>query len=294
MAVLRNAVYMESFDGHIICIVAGDVDGPLTVRVADIAPMLAALIPGSTPPFRVTGESLQIAGAPGIQWAHAARWKPESPYLVGSSNARIHAVRVLAEAISGIENEESCGPVVAHLTGAPSAVPLHAVASRVLTGFKSAREAVRSGAYAEASDMLVALIGLGPGLTPSGDDLLAGLAASLVWQSRRSAFVGEFAQLLLNMVIAVAPSRTNLISARLLWYACQGLLYAPAMELGAALLQGDADADAISTPLKKLSAIGNTTGVDLATGLSLGTLLGLECDQIAYTVGGEEQPKNNS
>jgi hypothetical protein len=212
-------------------------------------------------------------------------------YLLGEPDTRLHAGKVLAHAIADLGNEDGCGPVAAHLIGARHAVPLQAVSSRVLSSFNKARDAVRNHAFARAGDFLIPLIGLGPGLTPSGDDLLAGVAASLNWQARQGTSVGELYRVLTNAVRATAPSRTNLISARLLWHACEGLLYAPAMDLGAALLRGDTDA--IPAAVKHLSAIGNTTGVDLAIGLLMGALLGLECDQIAYTGIGEEQPQNN-
>jgi hypothetical protein len=77
---------------------------------------------------------------------------------------------------------------------------------------------------------------------------------------------------LVAAVHAAAPHRTTRISARLLQYAGAGLVYAPAMDLGAAVLRGDAAA--VPAAAHRLFAIGSTSGVDLATGLLLGALIG--------------------
>jgi hypothetical protein len=72
-------------------------------------------------------------------------------------------------------------------------------------------------------------------------------------------------------VRAAAPQRTNRISARLLWHAGEGTLYAPALDLGAALFGGDAAG--VAAPTRRLFAIGHTSGVDLAVGLLAGMRL---------------------
>jgi hypothetical protein len=53
------------------------------------------------------------------------------------------------------------------------------------------------------------------------------------------------------------------------------------MDLSAALLSGNIDA--ISQPATSLFSIGNTTGIDLAAGLVMGALMGIESGAIDYT-----------
>jgi hypothetical protein len=142
-----------------------------------------------------------------------------------------------------------------------------------LAVLNKALEAAYAGDYAAVGDDLLILIGLGPGLTPSGDDLVAGLAASLVWQARIGCIPAELARQVVQVVREAAPASTNRISARLLWYACEGVLYAPAMKLGEAMLSGDTGAMLRSG--KHLSSIGHTTGLDLSVGLLTGMLLGI-------------------
>lgn len=125
--------------------------------------------------------------------------------------------------------------------------------------------------YAKAASALVGMLGLGPGLTPSGDDLLAGIVAALVWQARLGSGQPHLARSLANAIKCTASRVTNHISARFLWHACEGVLYAPAFDVGAALLSGDTAG--VKAALPRLLTVGHTTGADLAAGLLVGTLL---------------------
>lgn len=287
LAVLRNAIYLESDDGRIICIVDGEIDGPLTLRVADLTPLRSVLAsrPGGT--FKATREALYIPGAVPLLWADTPRWLPQLPQEVGPASERLRAAQTLARLIEDVGRLEGCAPFIAQLIGAWRAMPLQqkvpsdALSSRIVRCLHEARDAIQRADYEESAHALVALIGLGPGLTPSGDDLVAGVIASLVWQARLGCVPGELASGIVEAIRAVAPTRTNRISTRLLWYACEGILYRPAMELGVALLSGNVDA--IASPAAILFSIGNTTGIDLAAGLVIGALMGIESDTIAYT-----------
>src|SRR5215210_5911008 len=62
LAVLRNALYLESEVGHVVAVVGAQApDGPLALRVPGIEPVLPALTvsPGAT--FQGEAEALQIA-----------------------------------------------------------------------------------------------------------------------------------------------------------------------------------------------------------------------------------------
>jgi hypothetical protein len=100
-----------------------------------------------------------------------------------------------------------------------------------------------------------------------------GCLAALHWQARLGALPPEPVAARAAAVLAAAPHQTTHLSARLLTYAAQGILYEPAMDLGAALLAGDPAA--ILAPLARLRAIGHTSGTDLAHGLLLATRLSL-------------------
>jgi hypothetical protein len=100
-----------------------------------------------------------------------------------------------------------------------------------------------------------------------------GLLAALHWQARLGALASDPVAALTAAVLAAAPQRTTRLSARLLHYAAQGVLYEPATALGATLLAGDPAS--VPAPAARLCAIGHTSGMDLAVGLWLGTVLSL-------------------
>jgi hypothetical protein len=101
-----------------------------------------------------------------------------------------------------------------------------------------------------------------------------GLLAALHWQARLGTVPPEPVVALTAAVQAAAPRQTTRLSIRLLAHAAGGILYAPAMTLGTALLAGDPGA--VPALARALCAIGHTSGTDLAVGLGLGTALNLE------------------
>ena len=103
------------------------------------------------------------------------------------------------------------------------------------------------------------LLGRGPGLTPSGDDVLAGylLAAG--------AFGLEIEQVR-RAVAARAPQATSALSAQLLRHAARGEAVRELIELAAALTHPDA---ALSVVTARLLQVGHTSGAALAWGVLL-------------------------
>ena len=110
---------------------------------------------------------------------------------------------------------------------------------------------------------VAALVGLGPGLTPAGDDFLCGfLAAS------RCAPVDPALPEALSAGMANNLKRTGSISAYLLRLAIEGFWPGPLLDLAEALA-GD-DSAAAAEALAGLCGIGFSSGRDLATGLCFG------------------------
>jgi hypothetical protein len=105
------------------------------------------------------------------------------------------------------------------------------------------------------------LLGLGPGLTPAGDDLLAGLLVGLAGRP-------ELRDPLAAAVARLAPQRTTWLSAELLRLAADGLA-APAVVAVADALAGHGPEDALARALPSLLAVGHTSGTALARGLLL-------------------------
>ncbi|MFD8530770.1 DUF2877 domain-containing protein [Streptosporangium canum] len=120
------------------------------------------------------------------------------------------------------------------------------------------------------------LVGLGPGLTPSGDDMLAGVLVALRHLGT-AAGVGRAVWLADWLAAAVtfdARGRTTPISAALLHCAARGEAGGEVL----AVLRGLAGRQDLEPALHRLLQLGHTSGADLAWGLRIGlaAVVGLE------------------
>jgi hypothetical protein len=126
----------------------------------------------------------------------------------------------------------------------------------------------------DADDVSVAvaaadrLLGLGPGLTPSGDDLVGGVLfarnriggpASAAWREAALTLVER------------ARGRTNLISLALLADLAAGHGHEPLHDLADALGHGTVGGHAIDA-LHRLGAIGHSSGWDMLAGFLVGMI----------------------
>ncbi len=291
LAVLSNALYLCGDGGHVIGIAGASAeDGPVTLRVEDVDSLLHLVRGRATLALACTEAFIELPGTARIELGAARQWQAEPHGAIGDVPGRLGAVRALLAMLNGSWcNRGTCGLAAClfgphHSLPLPTEVPLLRAGSttgdlllrRLARGATDFQAAASELDIKSASTAAVGLLGLGVGLTPSGDDLLAGIVASLVWQARLGAIPADFAQRLVGVVRRAARDRTNGISARLLWHAGDGLLYAPAMELGAALLAGDVAA--IAEPARRLLSIGHSSGADMATGLLAGIVAGIEIE----------------
>ena len=107
-----------------------------------------------------------------------------------------------------------------------------------------------------------ALVGLGPGATPSGDDLVVGAAAATL---RLRGFLAEDAADSLQAVLRLVPaSSTTRVSRAMLGHAARGCFPEPLVRLAAHL--GAADADLTADALL-LADLGEQTGCDMLAGV---------------------------
>lgn len=116
-----------------------------------------------------------------------------------------------------------------------------------------------------ASSSARALIGLGSGLTPSGDDLLVGCLAGLWCTVRRQ---GERAQFVSNLgdTIIHHSQQTNEISRAYLYHAAQGQVSSLLANLAEAVSTGK-DPDRLLNAAEAAMRVGHTSGMDAVTGL---------------------------
>lgn len=107
------------------------------------------------------------------------------------------------------------------------------------------------------------LVGLGPGLTPAGDDFVGG-----AFFGRRLAGAGAAWHAAGARIRAAAAARTHPISAALLGDLIEGEGWAPLHDLAAALADG-ADGDALAAA-RRVTRLGHSSGWDILAGFIAG------------------------
>jgi hypothetical protein len=123
--------------------------------------------------------------------------------------------------------------------------------------------ALETGDRTRAAEIATRLVGLGPGLTPSGDDVLVGIEAALHALARPSAGF-------LALALGDVEGRTTALAATLLRHAAAGEFAERLHSLLAALL--GSDEEAIPAAIDRAVAWGATSGSDCL----LGVLIGLD------------------
>jgi hypothetical protein len=116
-----------------------------------------------------------------------------------------------------------------------------------------------------------ALVGLGPGLTPSGDDFLGGLLFQLHHLSAVYPEVLRWERAPVDDLLTWAGTQTNPISSALLRDHIEGHGSEPLHALVAQLLRGD-EPEIMRMSVQRLLRIGSTSGWDLLAGVLMGML----------------------
>jgi hypothetical protein len=115
------------------------------------------------------------------------------------------------------------------------------------------------------------LVGLGPGLTPSSDDMLAGLVLMCVLYTRSRGSLQRASQLISQATYAESRGRTTLLSEECLRQAALGRGNEPVARLCEALLT--ARPIVVERATKHVLKIGETSGTDTTLGVVMGTML---------------------
>jgi hypothetical protein len=113
------------------------------------------------------------------------------------------------------------------------------------------------------------LVGLGPGLTPSGDDLLAGLLVGTAWVR------GTVSTGLGRACVAAAVGRTTDISVARIRHAARGVMEEIQERVLVALYAGEVDRAVLERAVARAARWGHTSGADTLVGVFLGTRIGL-------------------
>ena len=189
-------------------------------------------------------------------------WRPALPRAAEASLAELGSTaESLAAALPALEAPRGLG---LFLGGGTPDFPL----GNARAHMARVAQAACGGDMDGVAAAIAGLIGLGAGLTPSGDDFLAGIAFATRLGEAAYAGARPHGQAIRDAIRAAASLRTNRVSAALLRDATQGFGFRAMHELSAALA-ARRDEDAVQAA-RRLSAIGHSSGWDLLVGLLAG------------------------
>lgn len=195
-----------------------------------------------------------------LDWAGLDPWRPRRAPLGDCARLRSGALDLL-DALRGPDPGARPAGLGALLVGDPLPFPLDRAAgtARAMAG------ACERGDAAAAARTGEALLGLGPGLTPSGDDFVGGVlfARRLVAPEDR-VWAAAAADL-----VERAHLRTHPISAALLADLAHAEGHEPLHDLIDALADGGAP-DRVRRAVDRLAALGHSSGWDILTGVLVG------------------------
>lgn len=278
---------------------------PVTPAPAAASSAVAALLTGTSRPVRILATFpaavyvehdaglLAVVAADGVHHPNAvvlgvgiaarpfARLHPDQRGTVGAGGLHIGDLHVTVtrwfdpvprlRATSGQVLTGQLAAATSHLVsrtrsdGHPLAGPAGVVSDRLLRGdAETAADVAARG-----------LIGAGPGLTPAGDDVLAGLFAAVatmapaILEPLAAAALTDTARDAGVLVVERARQATTAVSAELLHHAVRGEVAAPA----AAVLHALTGRRPVAPALDALLAVGATSGRDLTYGLLTGAAL---------------------
>ena len=232
-------------------------DGPNSLVVAADDFVAMGIRQGDS--VRAGGGSLAIAGKATVDVAGASIWQTPVPE---SHCATVLLRRRLGEAEAAIWRNGTPGGFIERMVDTEIA----RLTTRMLhEGADGLAQALARGDSDAALAHAGRLIGLGPGLTPSGDDFLTGLLAARAL-CRPQADLGSDAFAL--GVIRLAKTATNPIAYAAIAKAARGEVRERVARLIIAL--GSTAAEPLSPALTQVLAIGSSSGTEIAFGVTRG------------------------
>lgn len=151
---------------------------------------------------------------------------------------------------------------------------LNPFARRGLPHLSTLIETIKAGDYRKIERSAKELVGLGPGLTPSADDVLSGLMVSLTLMSENLNICADMVSETNKSIISCIEGRTTLISQEFLTHAAAGEANESILALIEKMLT--AGPNEVEDATKHVLAIGEASGTDVVLGIFLGSQLLLD------------------
>jgi hypothetical protein len=261
LAVFGRAFYLEARAG-LICL--GPVSlgaGPLNLLCANWRP--GAVAPGT--PARLSSTDIRLARGAVFSLAGARDWRPPLPPEWYLADLRC-GLAALARAAARRAPPDGLGRLIPALVVGGRRAAADDTDSPLLRRAAAGASALAGWLVRDVGPPPPAqasvLIGLGPGLTPSGDDLIAGVLIAL-----RALLRADTAELLGAWALGLAATRTGTISSAHLAAAAVGEGPEPLHRALATICAGDEAG--LERAVDAVAGIGHCSGWDALAGVAL-------------------------
>jgi hypothetical protein len=260
-----RAVYLCSAGGELLWLAPGDI--PMHRRGIRVQASLPR--PPRDSAYRVADGTLLLGSAASIELSQARVWEPQR--FAGSSQ-HIETEICTPDQLPMLPSPKGFGAFLPLLMEYAAGAPFPRWAPRRDPIVVSAYPAICGVASACRQHDLAALlkhadglVGMGEGLTPSGDDYVGGVLFGLAMLREAGASLAWCSPGTVASFIKASKTRTNLISAALLGDHAAGHASEALHRFAIAFLIGRL-AEAAYLPACDLIRIGHSTGWDLLTG----------------------------
>jgi hypothetical protein len=285
LAAFSTAIYLLTEAGELFWI--GTDGSAMHQRCAQIAAPL--LRPPAGSPFHVEDYRLTIEPSFLCDIGHVAPWNAprlDSNHIVEITGLPAHIAAFFSQL--DLSQARGFGAFIPHLLSLTRGQSISPAADFTDPVLRFARRHVEDMARASLDRQPLhlarnadALIGLGAGLTPSGDDFLGGWLFAV--KTLQAAYPGSnFGPD--SILVENYQARTHVISFTLLKDLASGQAVAPLHHIINGLLTGE-PLESINPFISHLTQIGHSTGWDMLTGLLTGLLI-----TFRDTSGGAQQP----
>ncbi|MEM9441496.1 MAG: DUF2877 domain-containing protein [Pseudomonadota bacterium] len=264
LATFEQSFYLD-VGGTLIAIVAENLhDGPLNLRTAGTIDEIVDVAPRQQ--WVITPNTLKSDHGLIIDLVGVSLWRPLCPGSYVDVSALAAGLNSLQFQMRERDIPQDGLVKFMFVESQPESVVERAAAPAIRALETTLRDAFDNStsiplASTTGIDEIAGLIGLGPGLTPSGDDLLGGMMIACHHLKETMAVER------LGAVVRFATDHTNLISQAHLDAAALGYAAAPLHDLLGAILRNDGFD--IAAALDATAKIGHSSGFDALAGIVL-------------------------
>lgn len=252
LASFDRSCYLETSEGRLVAVLAEPLGRGAFALTVGGSPSFADLHPET--PVHVAARTMWL-GDMQVGLATAVPWDPTLPALDGPADQGMETLQAFLRANAPTEG-------LARVLFDEDQTPL---LSEARPAVRLLRAGLATGNVESVAHSVARLAGLGPGLTPSGDDVLAGILLAMRLWPRAADPLGP--QVVSRSIIEMAAPRTGRISRAYLKAAYRGFASDAWHDLVRAL---HGDADHVILAAARILQTGETSGADMLAGFLLG------------------------